>query len=131
MTTSDTKLEPDTDFEFIKEWFEKARDRARAAGKSDSASLWDDGLKHLMHFKALSERTPSPAKVMTEEYKLFSQICHEASNCLTLDGTEYRSIAKILKDAPKNPRKALDALLSFFDNEPSCIPDMAYKDGAK
>lgn len=35
------------EFEFVKDWFKKARKNAEMANKMDSAALWEDGLKHL------------------------------------------------------------------------------------
>lgn len=45
------KKEPETSFEFIKEWFGKARDNAKRAGRKDSAQLWADGLAHLEYMR--------------------------------------------------------------------------------
>jgi hypothetical protein len=41
---------PETSFEFICEWFEKARKNALAQGRNDSAKLWEDGLQHLKYY---------------------------------------------------------------------------------
>lgn len=34
------------DYATVIEWFTKARDRAKASGKYESAALWDDGVLH-------------------------------------------------------------------------------------
>ena len=44
--------EPETSFEFIEEWFQKAIDGALGQGKKESALLWKDGLEHLRYFQA-------------------------------------------------------------------------------
>ncbi len=41
---------PETSFEFICEWFEKAANQAQSQGRFDSARLWRDGLEHLKYY---------------------------------------------------------------------------------
>lgn len=49
MTTTQPAMQaiPETLFAFVREWFVKARDRAKERGANESYVLWNDGLQHL------------------------------------------------------------------------------------
>ena len=44
------KIEPDTSFEFICKWFQKAEQNCIAQRRMESAMLWKDGLQHLEYW---------------------------------------------------------------------------------
>lgn len=43
---------PTQSFEFVCEWFERARLNAETIGKKEAAALWADGLEQLKHLQA-------------------------------------------------------------------------------
>lgn len=66
---------PETSFEFIAEWFERAAKSATAKGNRDSAQLWRDGLQHLAHFNAERDRLKAANAELAEVLRGVEQRC--------------------------------------------------------
>jgi hypothetical protein len=77
------RKEPETNYDFVLDWMHKASKVAKQQGRNDSASLWDDAIKHLDFLKKENDRL---------EYILSDKVTNDPKQYILLRDTYGRGL---------------------------------------